>query len=130
MAFLMTEAISPPRYRRARPVFLGLLDRRIHEDGAAAPEIDRVLGVIGLSREIRNRIAEGRAKVCKKEPQPEEQASLRMIESIAWFLILKHLISCPPISMTKSTFGGEIFGGFVVGDGLHEAIIDEERRSG
>ena len=47
------------------------------------------------------------AKVWMKEPQPEEHASLSMIESIAPFLILKHLMSCPPMSMMKSAFGSK-----------------------
>ena len=47
------------------------------------------------------------AKVCRNEPQPEEQASLRKILSIAPFLTLKHLMSCPPMSMMKSTCGSK-----------------------
>ncbi len=43
------------------------------------------------------------AKVCKKEPQPDEQASFKNILSIAPLCILKHFISCPPISIIKST---------------------------
>ena len=43
------------------------------------------------------------AKVSKKEPQPEEHASFSVIESITLFFNLKHLMSCPPISITKST---------------------------
>ena len=39
------------------------------------------------------------------EPQPEEQASLSMMLSMAEFLILKHLMSWPPMSMMKSTSG-------------------------
>ena len=45
------------------------------------------------------------AKVSIKEPQPEEHASLSMMESTAPFLILKHFMSCPPMSMMKSTSG-------------------------
>ena len=46
-----------------------------------------------------------RAKVWINEPQPDEQASFSIMESIAPFLILKHLMSCPPISIMKSTCG-------------------------
>ncbi len=46
-----------------------------------------------------------RANVSINEPQPDEQASLSVMESIAPARILKHLMSCPPISMMKSTFG-------------------------
>ena len=45
------------------------------------------------------------ANVSKKEPQPDEQASFKTIESIAPSLMWKHLISCPPISIIKSTSG-------------------------
>ena len=45
------------------------------------------------------------AKVSMKDPQPEEQASLSMMESTAPLRILKHFISCPPMSMMKSTSG-------------------------
>ena len=40
--------------------------------------------------------------VCKNDPQPEEHASFKKISEIAPFSILKHFISCPPISMTVS----------------------------
>ena len=40
-----------------------------------------------------------------KEPQPEEQASLSMMESTAPLRILKHFMSWPPMSMMKSTWG-------------------------
>ena len=43
--------------------------------------------------------------VCKKLPQPEEQASFRKILLMAPSSILKHFISWPPISMMKSTWG-------------------------
>ena len=45
------------------------------------------------------------AKVSIKDPQPEEQASLSIMESMAPFLILKHLMSWPPMSRMKSTSG-------------------------
>ena len=45
------------------------------------------------------------ANVSKKEPQPDEQASFKTIESIAPSLMWKHLISCPPMSIIKSTSG-------------------------
>ena len=45
------------------------------------------------------------AKVCMKEPQPEEQASFRKMSSMASSFILKHLMSWPPMSMMKSTPG-------------------------
>ena len=45
------------------------------------------------------------AKVSIKEPQPDEQASLSMMESTAPLRILKHFISWPPMSMMKSTSG-------------------------
>ncbi len=44
-------------------------------------------------------------KVCKNEPQPEEQASFKNKLSMVPLWILKHLISWPPTSMIKSTFG-------------------------
>ena len=40
-----------------------------------------------------------------KEELSEEQASFRKMLSIAPFLILKHFISCPPISIINSTSG-------------------------
>ena len=40
-----------------RPIFLGLFDRRVHENGAAAPEIDRMGSVEAKPNEIWNRIA-------------------------------------------------------------------------
>ena len=43
------------------------------------------------------------------EPQPEEQASFKNRLSTPPFLILKHLISCPPISIIKSTSGRNFF---------------------
>ena len=45
------------------------------------------------------------AKVSINEPQPDEHASFSIMLSIAPFLILKHLMSCPPMSMIKSTSG-------------------------
>ena len=49
------------------------------------------------------------AKVCKNDPQPDEQASLRNMLSIAPLCILNHLISCPPMSIMKSTSGMNFF---------------------
>ena len=45
------------------------------------------------------------AKVSIKEPHPEEQASLSMMEYTAPLRILKHFMSWPPMSMMKSTSG-------------------------
>ena len=39
------------------------------------------------------------------EPQPEEQASFRKMSSMAPPAMRKHLMSCPPMSMMKSTSG-------------------------
>ena len=44
-------------------------------------------------------------KVSIKEPHPDEHASLSKIESITPFFILRHFISCPPMSSIKSTPG-------------------------
>ena len=52
-------------------------------------------------------ISHAEAKACKNEPQPEEQASFKKILSMAPPRILKHLMSCPPISMMKSTSGSK-----------------------
>ena len=49
------------------------------------------------------------AKVSMNEPQPEEQASLSMMLSIAPFRMRKHLMSCPPMSKMKSTSGWKCF---------------------
>ena len=46
-----------------------------------------------------------RANVSMNDPHPEEHASFSMIESIAPFFILKHFMSCPPMSRIKSTSG-------------------------
>ena len=45
------------------------------------------------------------AKVCKKLPQPEEQASFRKMLLMSPSSIWKHFISWPPMSMMKSTSG-------------------------
>ena len=45
------------------------------------------------------------AKVCRKLPQPEEQASFRKMLLMAPSSILKHFMSWPPMSMMKSTLG-------------------------
>ena len=45
------------------------------------------------------------AKLSINEPHPDEHASFNKIESITPFFILKHFISCPPISSIKSTPG-------------------------
>ena len=45
------------------------------------------------------------AKVCKKLPQPLEQASFRKMSLIAPSAILKHFMSWPPMSIMKSTSG-------------------------
>ena len=45
------------------------------------------------------------AKLWRKEPQPEEQASLRNTPLITPSLMCRHFISCPPISITKSVPG-------------------------
>ena len=45
------------------------------------------------------------AKVWRKLPQPEEQASFKKMLLMAPSSILKHFISCPPMSMIKSTLG-------------------------
>ena len=45
------------------------------------------------------------AKLWRKEPQPEEQASLRNTPSMTPSLMRRHFISCPPMSMTKSAPG-------------------------
>ena len=49
------------------------------------------------------------AKVSMNEPQPEEQASLSMMLSMAPFRMRKHLMSCPPMSRMKSTSGWKCF---------------------
>lgn len=45
------------------------------------------------------------AKVCRNEPQPDEQASLTAIESITPSVMAKYFISLPPMSMTAVTPG-------------------------
>ena len=45
------------------------------------------------------------AKVCRNEPQPDEQASLTAIESMTPSLIARYFMSCPPMSMTAVTPG-------------------------
>ena len=49
------------------------------------------------------------AKVCRNEPQPDEHASFKYRLSMSPFLIWKHLMSCPPMSMIKSTSGRNFF---------------------
>ena len=45
------------------------------------------------------------AKVCRKEPQPAEQASLTEMESMAPPRMRRYFMSCPPMSMTLVTPG-------------------------
>lgn len=45
------------------------------------------------------------AKVCRNEPQPDEQASLTAIESITPSVMARYFMSCPPMSMTAVTPG-------------------------
>ncbi len=45
------------------------------------------------------------AKFCRKEPQPDEQASFRNICLIVPFSVFRHFMSCPPMSMMNSTSG-------------------------
>ena len=45
------------------------------------------------------------AKVCRNEPQPDEQASLTEIESTAPLRIFRYFMSWPPMSMTLVTPG-------------------------
>ena len=45
------------------------------------------------------------AKVCRKEPQPAEQASLTEMDSITPSSMDRYFISCPPMSMTEVTPG-------------------------
>ena len=45
------------------------------------------------------------ANVCRKEPQPELQASLTAIESRAPPRTRRYFMSCPPMSMTLVTPG-------------------------
>ena len=45
------------------------------------------------------------AKVCKNEPQPDEQASLTEIESTAPLRIFRNFMSWPPMSITLVTPG-------------------------
>ncbi|MNP11828.1 hypothetical protein D3C76_1040360 [compost metagenome] len=45
------------------------------------------------------------AKDSRKEPQPDEQASFSMMLSMAPFLIRRHFISWPPMSIIRSTSG-------------------------
>ena len=45
------------------------------------------------------------AKVCRKDPQPEEQASLTEMESTAWSRMRRYFMSWPPMSMTEVTPG-------------------------
>ena len=47
-------------------------------------------------------------KLLIKEPQPEEQASFNLIESITPSLTVKLFISWPPMSMTKVTPGWKV----------------------
>ena len=46
-----------------------------------------------------------RAKVCRKEPHPDEQASLTAIESITPSVTARYFMSWPPMSMTAVTPG-------------------------
>ena len=45
------------------------------------------------------------AKVCRNEPQPEEQASFTAMESITLSEMARYFISWPPMSMTAVTPG-------------------------
>ena len=45
------------------------------------------------------------AKVCRKDPQPDEQASLTAIESTAPPRIFRYFMSWPPMSITEVTPG-------------------------
>ena len=45
------------------------------------------------------------ANVSRNDPHPEEQASFKRILSIFPSLILRHFMSCPPISKIVSTPG-------------------------
>lgn len=45
------------------------------------------------------------AKVCRNEPQPEEQASLTAIESMTPSVMARYFMSWPPMSMTAVTPG-------------------------
>ena len=45
------------------------------------------------------------ANVLRKDPQPDEHASLSIMLSIAPLRMLKHFMSCPPMSSIKSTSG-------------------------
>ena len=40
------------------------------------------------------------AKVCRNEPQPDEQASLTAIESMTPSVMARYFMSWPPMSMT------------------------------
>ena len=76
-----------------RAVLLGLLDRAVHKDGAAAAQIHGAVGEEAEGRELLDVVASACAKVCKKLPQPEEQASFRKMLLMAPSSILKHFIS-------------------------------------
>ena len=45
------------------------------------------------------------AKVCRNEPQPDEQASLTAMESMTPSVTARYFISWPPMSMTAVTPG-------------------------
>ena len=45
------------------------------------------------------------AKVCRNEPQPDEQASFTAMESITPSLTRRYFMSCPPMSITEVTPG-------------------------
>ena len=68
--------------------------------------VPRSTGFCALSASCANSwmgIPNEKANVCRKLPHPEEHASFSMIPSTTPFLIRRHFISCPPISMIRST---------------------------
>ena len=93
-AFLMTEMAKPAAMSpTVAPSLLSLLHARVHEDGAAAAQVDR----IGRLGSVRANSATSRfkpvAKLSMKLPQPDEHASLSMMWSITPSFTRRHFMS-------------------------------------
>ena len=93
----MSSTVAPSFCACLTELFMNTVQREPSSTGCCANRPRRENSSISMPIALAN--------VWMKEPQPDEQASLSMMESMTRFFTLKHLMSCPPMSMMKSTSG-------------------------
>ncbi|MPM60915.1 hypothetical protein SDC9_107769 [bioreactor metagenome] len=103
-AFLITEKEIPAEMSlRVAPSLWACLTLEFMNTVHLVPRSTGFFDNTAASANSWTLISSDLANVSMKEPQPEEQASLSIMESITPFFMIMLFMSCPPMSIMKST---------------------------